>query len=165
MNHDNPDDSTNAFPVLSIFRGLYQRVAVKLGVDPSYVSRVARGERRSAAVLAALQEEMDLLRQHLNGLDGQLANGKAKDGELRNGKLQDGKVQDGKAPNGAAADAKASNATSNTTTSNRTPSNASATFASATGRDGHRSSGKEAKGKPVKKPQRSSTSGDEKAAD
>jgi DNA-binding transcriptional regulator YdaS (Cro superfamily) len=41
----------------SIFRGLYFRVASRLGVDPSYVSRVARGERKSEAVEAALESE------------------------------------------------------------------------------------------------------------
>jgi hypothetical protein len=41
----------------SIFRGLYVRVAARLGVDPSYVSRVARGERQSDAVEAALERE------------------------------------------------------------------------------------------------------------
>lgn len=95
MTRDNPNDNTLAFPVLSIFRGLYQRVAAKLGVDPSYVSRVARGERQSAQVLAALQEEMDVIRQHLNNQNGQFPNGKAKDGELQNGKTQNGKTSDG----------------------------------------------------------------------
>lgn len=41
----------------SIFRGLYVRVATQLGVDPSYVSRVARGERKSEAVEAILEKE------------------------------------------------------------------------------------------------------------
>jgi hypothetical protein len=41
----------------SIFRGLYVRVASRIGVDPSYVSRVARGERKSQAVEAALERE------------------------------------------------------------------------------------------------------------
>jgi hypothetical protein len=41
----------------SIFRGLYVRVASRLGVDPSYVNRVARGERKSEAVEAALDHE------------------------------------------------------------------------------------------------------------
>lgn len=41
----------------SIFRGLYVRVASRLGVDPSYVSRVARGERNSEAIEAALERE------------------------------------------------------------------------------------------------------------
>jgi transcriptional regulator with XRE-family HTH domain len=95
MNRDNPNDNTLAFPVLSIFRGLYQRVAAKLGVDPSYVSRVARGERQSAAVLAALQAEMDVIRQHLNQQNAQFPNGKAKDSDLQNGKLQNGQASDG----------------------------------------------------------------------
>jgi len=41
----------------SIFRGLYVRVASRVGVDPSYVSRVARGERKSEEVEAVLEEE------------------------------------------------------------------------------------------------------------
>jgi hypothetical protein len=41
----------------SIFRGLYHRVAKRLDVDPSYVSRVARGERRSEAIETALIQE------------------------------------------------------------------------------------------------------------
>jgi hypothetical protein len=42
----------------SIFRGFYGRVARQLGLDPSYVSRVARGERQSEAIEAALEREM-----------------------------------------------------------------------------------------------------------
>lgn len=42
----------------SLCRGLYNRVAQKLGCDPSYVSRVARGERTSEAISAALREEI-----------------------------------------------------------------------------------------------------------
>jgi transcriptional regulator with XRE-family HTH domain len=42
----------------SAMRGLYRRVANKLGVDPSYVSRVARGERRSAKIAAELNREI-----------------------------------------------------------------------------------------------------------
>lgn len=40
------------------FRGLYARVARQLGVDRSFVSRVARGERRSRDVEQALQKEI-----------------------------------------------------------------------------------------------------------
>ena len=40
------------------FRGLYARVARQLGVDRSFVSRVARGERRSKEVEQALQKEI-----------------------------------------------------------------------------------------------------------
>jgi hypothetical protein len=42
----------------SVTRGLYRRIADKLGVDPSYVSRVARGERRSAKIAAQLNREI-----------------------------------------------------------------------------------------------------------
>ena len=39
--------------------GLYSRVARQLQVDRSYVSRVARGERRSEQVERALTTEFD----------------------------------------------------------------------------------------------------------
>jgi hypothetical protein len=42
----------------SLIRGLYVRVARKLGVDPSFVSRVARRERRSKNVEDALRREL-----------------------------------------------------------------------------------------------------------
>ena len=47
--------------LFSRFRGAYQRVAKKLGLHPSYVSRVARGERHSERVTAALQREIQRL--------------------------------------------------------------------------------------------------------
>jgi hypothetical protein len=40
------------------YRGIYSRVARELGIDPSYVSRVVRGERQSAKVEAALLKEI-----------------------------------------------------------------------------------------------------------
>jgi hypothetical protein len=52
--------------VLGMFRGLQQRVAKKVGVDATFVSRVARGERKSEAVMAALKEELDTIRDYLN---------------------------------------------------------------------------------------------------
>ena len=42
----------------SLIRGLYGRVARYLKVDPSYVSRVARGERQSGAIEASLEREL-----------------------------------------------------------------------------------------------------------
>jgi hypothetical protein len=66
MNRDKSKDSTNGLPALAAFRGIYNRVATRLNVDPSYVSRVARGERRSAAILAALEEEIANIREQLN---------------------------------------------------------------------------------------------------
>jgi hypothetical protein len=42
----------------SLLRGVYSRVARKLKIDPSYVSRVARGERNSDEISRALQAEL-----------------------------------------------------------------------------------------------------------
>jgi hypothetical protein len=42
----------------SLTRGLYARVAHKLKVDPSYVSRVARGGRRSQEIEVQLSREV-----------------------------------------------------------------------------------------------------------
>jgi len=42
----------------SRIRGLYRRVADRLGLDASYVSRVARGERQSETVEDALRSEL-----------------------------------------------------------------------------------------------------------
>jgi transcriptional regulator with XRE-family HTH domain len=39
--------------------GIYSRIARRLGVDRTYVSRVAKGERRSPEVEAALIRELD----------------------------------------------------------------------------------------------------------
>jgi len=47
-----------AFERYRLYHGLYSRVARKLGVDRSYVSRVARGERRSRRIEAALEAEI-----------------------------------------------------------------------------------------------------------
>ena len=66
MNGDKVDSNTNSIPAVSLFRGIYNRVAKRLGVDPSYVSRVARGERKSAVVEKALAEEVRVIRDHLN---------------------------------------------------------------------------------------------------
>jgi hypothetical protein len=42
----------------SLIRGLYGRVARQLKVDPSYVSRVARGERQSNVIELSLEREL-----------------------------------------------------------------------------------------------------------
>ena len=41
-----------------LHQGLYRRVADRLGVDPSYVSRVARGKREAADILSAIMDEL-----------------------------------------------------------------------------------------------------------
>lgn len=42
----------------SLYRGIYSRVARQLGLDRSYVSRVANGQRRSKKVESALLKEI-----------------------------------------------------------------------------------------------------------
>jgi hypothetical protein len=70
MYRDNSNTSVNLrkqSPQM-LYRGLYVRIARKLGVDASYVSRVARGDRRSSEVESAL-------RQALAEIDHQLGRG------------------------------------------------------------------------------------------
>jgi transcriptional regulator with XRE-family HTH domain len=45
--------------------GIYSRVARRLGVDRTYVSRVARGERRSPEIEAALIQDFESTREEL----------------------------------------------------------------------------------------------------
>lgn len=47
-------------------RGIALRVAAKVDVDPSLVSRVISGERNSPEVMAALWEELKLIRDALD---------------------------------------------------------------------------------------------------
>jgi len=52
--HDNNNNQSMDLQCLpSLCRGIYNRVAQKVGCDPSYVSRVARGERRSETVVGS----------------------------------------------------------------------------------------------------------------
>ena len=57
-NHPNQIPDLRCLP--SLCRGIYNRVAQKVGCDPSYVSRVARGERNSETVSEALRAEIQL---------------------------------------------------------------------------------------------------------
>lgn len=43
--------------------GIYSRVARRLGIDRTYVSRVAKGERHSAEIESALVREFDRSRE------------------------------------------------------------------------------------------------------
>jgi hypothetical protein len=54
----------------ALYRGLYVRIARDLGVDPSYVSRVARGLRRSSEIENALREALDAINRKLARRDG-----------------------------------------------------------------------------------------------
>ena len=63
------DSNTNVNPgkpsPQALYRGLYVRIARKLGVDASYVSRVARGDRRSSEIETALRQALDEIDQKL----------------------------------------------------------------------------------------------------
>ena len=45
--------------------GIYRRVATKLGVDPSHVSRVAVGEREEPEIRRAILDELRKIQRHL----------------------------------------------------------------------------------------------------
>jgi hypothetical protein len=45
--------------------GIYSRIARRLGVDRTYVSRVAKGERRSPKIESALVQEFDKSQENL----------------------------------------------------------------------------------------------------
>jgi len=61
---------------VELFRGLYARVARDLGLDVSYISRVARGERRSKVAEEAIDREF-------NRVLTLMRNGSAKSGKNR----------------------------------------------------------------------------------
>jgi transcriptional regulator with XRE-family HTH domain len=50
--------NTHVVAPYELYRGLLSRIARQLGLSRSYVSRVAHGERTSAAVEAALRKEL-----------------------------------------------------------------------------------------------------------
>jgi hypothetical protein len=52
--------------MVSLSRGLYVRVARTMKCDVSYVSRIARGERQSARIEAALRKEFRAALRRLN---------------------------------------------------------------------------------------------------
>jgi hypothetical protein len=58
MKRSSQNEIMNSLRVITVFRGIYRRVAKQLDIDPSYVSRVARGERRAAFVTEALKKEI-----------------------------------------------------------------------------------------------------------
>jgi hypothetical protein len=67
MYRDNSTTNVNSKipPPETLYRGLYVRVARKLNVDPSYVSRVARGDRRSSEIENALRQAQEEINQQL----------------------------------------------------------------------------------------------------
>ena len=57
-----------AVGVVSSFRGMFARVARKLKVSPSMVSRVAGGHRISPTIQAALHEELEAIKEKLDSI-------------------------------------------------------------------------------------------------
>ena len=91
MSNGKANISTPPHNLASLIRGLYGRVARHLNVDPSYVSRVARGERQSDSIEAALEKElrriMSLVKANHDGAgrDGVRRDGARRDGANHNG--------------------------------------------------------------------------------
>jgi|HubBroStandDraft_3_1064219.scaffolds.fasta_scaffold391026_2 hypothetical protein len=100
MDRDNPDGITHSIEVLSVFRGLYKRVAVQLDVDPSYVSRVARGQRQAPLVAEALRKEIQRVLGKVGLHNG---DGRNQDHDHAHGTM--GASLDGHSSNGRAAHA------------------------------------------------------------
>ena len=90
MGREKSSRSTPPTNLASLIRGLYGRVARQLKVDPSYVSRVARGERKSDAIELSLERElkriMTLVGSNHNGA------GKSAAKRKRTGKRKKAKV-------------------------------------------------------------------------
>ena len=87
MYHDNASTSSDliALSPQTLYRGLYVRVARQLGVDPSYVSRVARGERQSPEVESALGQEIGQISKKLQVARGSLNKKSKPEGHKRIG--------------------------------------------------------------------------------
>lgn len=66
MRHSKKSTDFPPHNLASIFRGLYARVSERLDVHPSFVSRVARGERQSEVIEAALMRETRRIMKKLN---------------------------------------------------------------------------------------------------
>jgi len=76
MKRDNSNGITNFTHLAALYRGIYSRVADRLGVDASYVSRVARGERESKQVRAALDSELENIERTFARQNGSHISGK-----------------------------------------------------------------------------------------
>lgn len=55
--------------IFSAFMGVYKRIALKLNVNPSLVSKVASGSRKSFQVQGALLAELKTLKEKLTQFD------------------------------------------------------------------------------------------------
>ncbi|HVO81001.1 MAG TPA: hypothetical protein VMT28_09730 [Terriglobales bacterium] len=81
------DRKTRPVSPQALYRGLYVRIARNLGVDPSYVSRVARGQRHSAIVEEALRRELDGISRKLRASTQAISVGPAAERREPSGRL------------------------------------------------------------------------------
>ena len=61
--------TTRLLNAYEVQRGLFARVAKKLRLDPSYVSRVAHGQRHSKRISVAISAELD----RMHAVSGKIA--------------------------------------------------------------------------------------------
>jgi|ERR1700736_4461870 hypothetical protein len=59
--------------IISAFAGVYARVASKLKVSPSFVSKVASGSRKSSEIEEALCDELRILKKDLTRIESHAA--------------------------------------------------------------------------------------------
>jgi hypothetical protein len=63
---DNPGSAGRApGKIIAAFAGVYARIASKLKVSPSFVSKVASGSRKSSQIEEALRNELRILKKDL----------------------------------------------------------------------------------------------------
>jgi hypothetical protein len=93
MSRDKRNTNTIPYDLASLIRGLYGRVARQLKVDPSYVSRVARGERQSDDIEASLERELKRIMALMKtGRNGASRNGATRKGAKTKTKKKSPKV-------------------------------------------------------------------------
>jgi hypothetical protein len=56
---------TPLFRAFAAQRGLFQRIAKRLNLDPSYISRVAHGQRKNKQVSLAIETELNKIQAAL----------------------------------------------------------------------------------------------------
>ena len=66
MRHKRETEDGDLLVALTMFHGIYKRVARKVGVNEATVSRVVRGGRTSPEISKAIYNELRAIRDYLN---------------------------------------------------------------------------------------------------
>ncbi len=66
MHHEPEIEDGDLLVALAMFHGIYNRVARKVGVNQSMVSRVVHGLRSSPEISKALHNELRAIRDYIN---------------------------------------------------------------------------------------------------